>query len=66
VRLQGLRLADRFGFLQQQARFDTFLTRDNEERPHQVLAMRGPAADDCLPPARPYQGLGELEYRLHD
>ena len=29
--------------LQQQARFDLFLTQYNEERPHQALAMRVPA-----------------------
>jgi putative transposase len=29
--------------LQQQARFDTFLTRYNEERPHAALAMKTPA-----------------------
>lgn len=52
-------------FLQQQARFDAFLARYNEERPHHALAMRVPA-DDYQPSPRPYRGLGELEYPLHD
>ena len=52
-------------FLQQQARFDAFLTRYNDERPHHALDMRVPA-DDYRPSTRPYHGLGELEYPLHD
>jgi putative transposase len=52
-------------FLQQQARFDAFLTRYNDERPHHALDMRVPA-DDYQPSPRPYHGLGELEYPLHD
>lgn len=50
-------------FLQQQARFDTFLARHNDERPHHALDMRVPA-DDYRPSSRPYEGLGELEYPL--
>ena len=52
-------------FLQQQARFDAFLARYNDERPHHALDMRVPA-DDYQPSPRPYHGLGELEYPLHD
>ena len=52
-------------FLQQQARFDAFVSRYNDERPHHALEMRVPA-DDYRPSARAYHGLGELEYPLHD
>jgi len=52
-------------FLQQQARFDTFLARYNDERPHHALDMRVPA-DDYRPSSRPYEGLVELAYPLHD
>ncbi len=52
-------------FLQQQARFDHFLTQYNEERPHQALAMQVPAAI-YVPSDRPYRGLAELDYPLHD
>jgi len=51
--------------LQQQARFDTFLHRFNEERPHQALDMRTPASQ-YAPSPRVYQGLEELEYPFHD
>ena len=50
---------------QQQAPFDAFLTRYNDERSHHPLDMRVPA-DDYQPSPRPYHGLGELEYPLHD
>jgi transposase InsO family protein len=39
--------------LQQQARFDAFVRQYNEERPHQALDMRVPAAL-YTPSARPY------------
>ena len=52
-------------FLQQQARFDAFVARYNDERPHEALAMRVPA-DDYVRSPRPYRGLGELEYPFHD
>ena len=52
-------------FLQQQARFDAFVARYNDERPHEALDMRVPA-DDYVRSARPYRGLGELEYPFHD
>jgi putative transposase len=51
--------------LQQQARFDTFVERYNRERPHQALGMRVPA-DVYTPSPRPYRGLGDLDYPLHD
>lgn len=47
--------------LQQQARFDTFLHRFNDERPHQALNMQTPPAR-YAPSTRPYRGLEELEY----
>jgi putative transposase len=51
--------------LQQQARFDAFLGRFNEERPHQALGMKVPA-DVYAPSVRPYQGLPEIDYPFHD
>jgi putative transposase len=51
--------------LQQQARFDEFIECYNNERPHQGLDMRYPA-ELYLPSARPYRGLGELDYPFHD
>jgi putative transposase len=51
--------------LKQQARFDAFLSEDNEERPHQAMAMKVPA-DVYTPSHRRYQGLGELDYPLRD
>jgi putative transposase len=51
--------------LQQQARFDTFVRRFNEERPHQALQMQVPA-EVYTPSPRPYRGLAELDYPFHD
>jgi transposase InsO family protein len=51
--------------LQQQARFDAFLAEFNAERPHQALAMQCPA-EVYSPASRPYAGLPELDYPLHD
>jgi transposase InsO family protein len=51
--------------LQQQARFDDFVREFNTERPHEALAMRTPAEAYSASP-RPYQGLPELTYPLHD
>jgi putative transposase len=51
--------------LQQQERFDAFLTRYNTERPHQALDMKVPG-DLYTPSPRPYEGLGDLEYPAHD
>jgi len=52
-------------FLQQQARFDQFLHGYNHERPHQGLGMKYPA-ELYGPSPRPYRGLPELHYPLHD
>ncbi len=52
-------------FLQQQGRFDTFIDYYNTERPHQALQLKVPA-DLYTKSPRPYRGLGELEYPLHD
>jgi putative transposase len=51
--------------LRQQARFDAFVARYNEERPHQALAMQVPAAVYARSP-RIYRGLEELTYPYHD
>ncbi len=51
--------------LQQQARFDDFVNEFNSERPHEALAMKRPA-DIYTPSSRPYDGLPDLAYPLHD
>jgi putative transposase len=51
--------------LQQQARFDAFVTRYNQERPHQALGMKVPADLYARSP-RVYRGLDELSYPFHD
>ena len=51
--------------LQQQARFDAFVKEFNAERPHEALAMKCPA-ELYSPSLRPYKGLPELTYPLHD
>ena len=51
--------------LQQQARFDHFVARYNDERPHQALGMQVPAAVYLRSP-RVYRGLEELTYPYHD
>jgi len=51
--------------LQQQARFDAFVTRYNQERPHQALGMKVPA-DVYVRSGRLYRGLDELTYPFHD
>jgi transposase InsO family protein len=51
--------------LQQQARFDVFMQEFNTERPHQALAMKCPA-ELYTASARPYDGLPDLTYPLHD
>ncbi len=51
--------------LQQQARFDAFVHEFNVERPHEALAMMCPAELYSASP-RPYRGLPELTYPLHD
>ena len=52
-------------FLQQQARFDQFISTFNQERPHEALNMRYPA-ELYGPSPRSYNGLPELEYPFHD
>lgn len=52
-------------FLQQQARFDAFVAEFNDERPHEALAMQRPA-DVYTASNRPYWGLPEVDYPLHD
>ena len=51
--------------LQQQARFDHFLSEFNDERPHEALDMKCPG-EIYKPSQRPYAGLSELEYPFHD
>ena len=51
--------------LQQQARFDDFVTRFNTDRPHQALGMKVPA-DLSTRSGRVYRGLEELTYPFHD
>jgi hypothetical protein len=52
-------------FLQQQDRFDAFVREFNDERPHQALGMKMPA-EAYTPSPRPYHGIPELDYPLHD
>lgn len=51
--------------LQQQARFDDFITEFNTERPHEALDMATPASR-YTPSSRRFTGLPELTYPLHD
>jgi putative transposase len=51
--------------LQQPARFDAFVERYNEQRPHQALAMKVPAEVYVRSP-RLYRGLDDLTYPFHD
>ena len=51
--------------LQQQMRFDTFVHRYNQERPHQALDMATPASR-YTPSARVYRGVEEQDYPFHD
>ncbi len=51
--------------LQQQARFDQFTAEFNTERPHEALEMKCPA-EVYSPSQKPYSGLPELTYPLHD
>jgi len=52
-------------FLQQQARFDTFVDEFNNERPHEALAMKCPS-EIYIPSQREYKGLSEPSYPFHD
>ena len=51
--------------LQQQALFDQFVQEYNFERPHQALDMKRPG-DLYQPSPRPYRGLPDVQYPLHD
>jgi transposase InsO family protein len=51
--------------LQQQAKFDDFMSEFNAERPHEGIAMKVPA-QLYTPSSRPYTGLPELSYPFHD
>jgi transposase InsO family protein len=51
--------------LQQQARFDAFISEFNEERPHEALDMRCPA-ELYTPSVQTYDGLPDVEYPFHD
>nr|WP_210399106.1 integrase core domain-containing protein [Steroidobacter denitrificans] len=51
--------------LQQQARFDAFISEFNEERPHEAIDMKVPA-ERYTPSPRAYEGLPELAYPFHD
>jgi len=51
--------------LQQQARFDDFSREFNTERPHEALEMKTPG-ERYLPSPRPYRGLPDVSYPLHD
>jgi hypothetical protein len=51
--------------LQQQARFDAFMSEFNEERPHEALAMGCPA-ELYTASVRAYDGLPDVEYPFHD
>jgi putative transposase len=49
----------------QQSRFDKFIDVFNHERPHQALDMKCPA-EVYQPSSRPYPGLQDIDYPLHD
>ena len=51
--------------LQQQARFDDFVSEFNDERPHEALAMKRPG-ELYRPSAKRYAGLPEVDYPFHD
>ena len=51
--------------LQQQVRFDAFMSEFNEERPHEAIDMRVPA-ERYTPSLRAYEGLPEVDYPFHD
>jgi len=51
--------------LQQQARFDEFVSEFNTERPHEALGMKMPG-EVYTPSMRAYNGLPEIAYPFHD
>src|SRR6202167_1596693 len=52
-------------FLQQQAKFDSFVQVFNNERRHEALDMKCPV-EVYKPSTRPYRGIPELSYPFHD
>lgn len=54
-----------YNFLQQQSRFDDFISVYNNERPHQALGGRHPG-DLYTPSARPHRPPESPEYPYHD
>jgi putative transposase len=54
-----------FRLPQQQAKFDDFIEIFNNERPHEALDMKCPA-EVYQPSPRPYTGLPDIDYPLHD
>jgi putative transposase len=52
-------------FLQQQTRFDKFIGVFNNQRPHEALDEKCPA-EVYQPSPRPYSGLPDVDYPLHD
>jgi putative transposase len=59
------RSSEESGESRKQARFDTFVTRYNQERPHQALGMKVPR-DVYARSARLYRGLEEVSYPFAD
>lgn len=51
--------------LQQQARFDAFVSEFNKERPHEALDMRTPQ-DIYTASTRPYLCLPQIDSPFHD
>ncbi len=51
--------------LQQQGKFDDFVSEFNSQRPHEALDMRCPD-EVYVPSKRPYKGLPEVAYPFHD
>lgn len=52
-------------FLAQQGKLDEFQAEYNNERPHEALGMKFPN-ELYKPSERPYQGIGRIDYPLHD
>lgn len=52
-------------FLQQQEKFDAFQKEFNHERPHEALGMKIPS-EIYQNSSRTYQGIGRIEYPMHD
>ncbi len=51
--------------LQQQGRFDDFVSEFNHERPHQAIGMKTPG-ELYAPSSKTYGGLPDVEYPFHD